>query len=59
MMLLAQAFRLIDRDNKGYIDRADVYRILCTTNVQDLEYTTEQTKLSAAGGEYFKLRWGC
>jgi len=41
---LKQAFHLIDRDNKGYISPADVYRILCTTNVQDLEYIQETTK---------------
>jgi hypothetical protein len=39
-----QAFRLIDHENKGYISRDDVYRILCTTNVEDLEYAHEHTR---------------
>jgi hypothetical protein len=34
---IKQAFRLIDREEKGYISRDDVWRILDTTNVQDLE----------------------
>ena len=43
----SQAFRLIDRENKGYISRKDVFRILCTTNVQDLEYVNQQHKALA------------
>lgn len=41
-----QAFRLIDRENKGYISRQDVWRILDTTNVQDLEQAHQQASAS-------------
>lgn len=44
---LKEAFRLIDHENKGYISREDVHRILCTTNVEDFEYAQEQTRATA------------
>lgn len=52
-VVLYQAFRLIDRDDKGYISREDVHRILCTTNVQDLEYVHDPTRTTA--GKLFPL----
>ena len=41
-----QAFRLIDRENKGYISREDVWRILGTTNVEDFEQIQDNSKNS-------------
>lgn len=41
---MKQAFRLIDRENKGYISRDDVWRILGTTNVEDFEQIQDQSK---------------
>jgi len=40
----AQAFRLIDRENKGFISREDVWRILGTTNVEDFEQIQDNSK---------------
>lgn len=44
MAVFIQAFRLIDRENKGFISREDVWRILGTTNVEDFEQIQDNSK---------------